>query len=320
MPSLTLSARPSLDLFKNHLETPMGKFYSQFTNWLLLYFVLGGIFILEGIVALTLYKGPALLISRMDFTTVYAFHTAVTYTCCQLAIDLLACKVLRGWGCFSKRTVGRQWLIWLAGFALAFIVHRTVVLCLVHIYAPEIVTYYSDSQNIRPGHWAVFMYTLLFWIAGAYLAVKIIIQWQKKLFAEDRSVDTKSGAHYGSLAVSMDHRVIKIPFPAISHISVEDHYSRIFYMKNDKLQNIFIRKPLKALQQSLPNDHFFQVHRSYLVNLNHVSGLFNNNRKLKMRWAQNGVALPVSRHRLSDLRDRLQEYPSAQMTEDPGST
>jgi len=74
------------------------------------------------------------------------------------------------------------------------------------------------------------------------------------------------------------------------------------------LHNVFIRTPLKALQQSLPGDHFLQIHRSHLVNLMHVSGFSKDRRAIRLIWTQNEVILPVSRYRLSDLRTRLMDY------------
>ena len=308
MPDLIPQGDRFLGLLRAHMQTSVGGFYSQPTNRLLIYFVLGGIFILEGLLALAFYKGPSLLISHMAFTTVYALHTALTYTGCQLAVDILACRLLPDWGCYPKRTVGRQWLVWSAGFMLAFIVHRTVVLCLVHFYAPEVVAYYADPQHTRPSATVAFFYTLPYWSAGVFLAVSIIVHVQKKLFSKASCDALKRKEACGSLKVSTDSRIFQIPHLLIVHITVEDHYSRIYYLKNNVLQNVLIRMPLRALQQSLPTDHFFQIHRCHLVNLRHVYGLSKNRRELKMKWAQNGGKLPVSRNRLPDLRRRLMNY------------
>ena len=305
MRNLILTTYPHMGLFSTHMRTSVGSFYSHLTNRLLLYFFLGAVFMLEGLFALALYKGPSLLISHMAFTTVYALHTAVTYTCFQLAVDVVAGRFLPDWGCFSKRTLSKQWLIWATGFILAFIFHRTVVLCLVHIYAPEVVAYYVDSQLPYPNHGAVFFYILPYWAAGVFITLNIGIQIQKRMCPSDERIIRKQAVAFGSLTVSTDNRTFEISYPNISHITVEDHYSRIYFIKQNSLQNVFIRTPLKALKKSLPEDLFFQIHRSHLVNLRYVSGFLKNKRLLTMKYAQNEASLPISRYRLSDFHNRL---------------
>ena len=305
MLNLTMPGYRMLDLLKSYMQISLENYYAHFTNRLLLYFVLGGIFLLEGLIALTFYKGPALLSSHMAFTTVYALHTALTYSFFQLAADVLACRLMPTWGCYPRRTVGKQWLIWSAGFVLAFIVHRTIVLCLVHVYAPEVIAYYADPHRLRPSHVAVFFYALPYWTAGVFLAVTITLQFQGRLSLKDRQAGPQQAASDGVLKVSVDNRSLEIHHSLISHITVEDHYSRIYFFKDDALHNIFIRTPLKVLHQSLPKNVFFQIHRSHLVNLAHVCGFSRKNWELKMKGTHAETALPVSRYRLSDLRSKL---------------
>ncbi len=310
MPNMTLPTYLSPDLIRTHMRASLGGFYSDYPNRLLLYFVLGGIFMVEGLLALALYKGPYLLISHMDFATVYALHTALAYTGCQLAVDFLASTLLPDWAGYPRRTVGKQWMIWSTGFVLAFIVHRTVVLCLVHIYAPEVVAYYADPQRLRPNHWAVFLYTLPYWTAGVFLAVSISLRLQGRRSSNGRHIRSQGPTPRGALTVSNNGRILEIPYPDISHISVEDHYSRIHFVRDNTLHSVFIRKSLKSLRQLLPDDSFLQIHRSHLINLSHVFGLSKNRLELRMTCARDGVTLPVSRYRLSELRTRLENHPS----------
>lgn len=309
--SILVANRP-LNTLRTHLRTSVGNFYSHLTNRLLLYCLLGALFFLEGLVGLMVYKGPSLLISHMAFATVYALHTGLTYTGCQFAADVLACRLLPDWGCYHKRTVSKQWLIWFAGFTLAFVIHRTIVLCLVHIYAPDVVAYYADPRRLRPSHGTVFFYILPYWAAGIFLAVNIVIHVQKRLFSKEGPGDRNHSPTCGSLAVNLNDKSFAIPYREISHITVEDHYSRIYFIKDNAMQNVFIRKPLKALRQSLPEDRFLQIHRSHLVNLRLVCGLSRTRRELTLKSAQNETILPVSRYRLSDLCKRLMDYPSEQ--------
>ncbi|MBU0513611.1 MAG: hypothetical protein KJ621_02450, partial [Proteobacteria bacterium] len=67
-------------LTKNYLAQPLGAFYADFTSRLLLYFLLAGLFFVEVLLALAVYKGPSILVSHMAFSTVYALHTALAFT------------------------------------------------------------------------------------------------------------------------------------------------------------------------------------------------------------------------------------------------
>jgi DNA-binding LytR/AlgR family response regulator len=132
---------------------------------------------------------------------------------------------------------------------------------------------------------------------------------KKWLSSKNEHTFRESDSLSGSLTISIDNRTIEIPHKDISHITVEDHYSRIYFQKENTMQNLFIRASLKSLQQSLPEDPFLQIHRSHLVNIRYVCGLSKNKREVKIRCAQDEATLPISRHRLSDLRISLMACP-----------
>jgi len=86
-------------------------------------------------------------------------------------------------------------------------------------------------------------------------------------------------------------------------VSVSD----ILYLKSDhvyvevvlKKKTLLIRKSLKALLEELPENLFFQVHRSYAVNIDHVVSFGAGILVLS------GIEIPVSRSFQHDLVDRL---------------
>ncbi|MCG8574866.1 MAG: response regulator [Flavobacteriales bacterium] len=99
---------------------------------------------------------------------------------------------------------------------------------------------------------------------------------------------------------------LKIPLKSGTVTELVD-VSDILYMKSDhvyvevmlKNKSILVRNSLKNLLAELPEDHFFQVHRSYAVNLQHVVSFGAGILFLS------GIEIPVSRSFQTDLLRRL---------------
>lgn len=89
----------------------------------------------------------------------------------------------------------------------------------------------------------------------------------------------------------------------ISVISAHDNYSEVQLADGAK---IFLRKSLKAWEDTLPATHFMRVHRTQIVNLTRVTG-YERDGEEHTRLFVAGVPEPVvaSRDRWTDLRDRL---------------
>lgn len=66
----------------------------------------------------------------------------------------------------------------------------------------------------------------------------------------------------------------KVTFQEIMWVSPEGNYS-IIHLKDDN--KFVVRMPLKDFHAQLPNERFFRTHRSYVVNLEHISGINSNN-------------------------------------------
>ena len=58
-----------------------------------------------------------------------------------------------------------------------------------------------------------------------------------------------------------------LPLKHISIISAENEYSKIVLCNG---QNILVHKSLKKWEEKLPDNHFKRIHRSTIVNINHI--------------------------------------------------
>ena len=325
--------RPANKL-RQYLSTPLDDFYAFGVNRLMLYCLLTCFFMLAGFLAWMVYISPHFLIKRMAFTTVYVLHNAVAYTLCHYLVDALANRFWPAWAGYEKRTVGRQWAIWSGGFVLGFILHRTVVRSLVYVYASQALTALSNHPGFPPSHFTFALAMPPFWAIAVAAVIQVALKRQQaqqqahasaikamlssqsppvpaRQAADSRAVRDQDDRNSlgGVLALKADAGEIKIPHAQITHITVEDHYSRIFFAhgNGDGLRNVLIRLPLKKLLQALPRDAFVQIHRSHVVNLSHVERMEKTGRECRLVLNPDGVTLPVSRYRLPHLKPRLED-------------
>jgi two-component system LytT family response regulator len=93
------------------------------------------------------------------------------------------------------------------------------------------------------------------------------------------------------------------PVMEISVISAHDNYSEVQLADGAK---IFLRKSLKAWEDTLPATHFMRVHRTQIVNLARVTR-YERDRDEHTLLTVEGAAdrIAASRDRWSDLRARL---------------
>ncbi len=99
---------------------------------------------------------------------------------------------------------------------------------------------------------------------------------------------------------------LRARFVAVTEISVitaHDNYSDVHLGDGSK---IFLRKSLKAWEDTLPATHFMRVHRTQIVNLARVTRYQRDGDEHTLLFVD-GAAEPVSasRYRWSDLRERL---------------
>ncbi len=93
----------------------------------------------------------------------------------------------------------------------------------------------------------------------------------------------KVGESNSHLNVKTDKKVYRIPFDDISHIESTGDYMKI----HTKDRVLISADTLKNLVETLPSDIFFRIHKSYLVNVEHVEFLEGNRLKV------NDKMLPV---------------------------
>jgi len=97
------------------------------------------------------------------------------------------------------------------------------------------------------------------------------------------------------------HSIIK--FEDILYLEAQNQYTK-WHLKNKS--SFLLRNPLSKYSNIFPNS-FFQIHRSFVVNLNHISS-FDNGRGGFL--AIDTIKLPISYRRKPALIQKLKELSS----------
>ena len=253
----------------------------------------------------------------------------------EVAIFFLSNPALkRGMQKSRKITVGQQWPLvfinFLVGYGV-FVMANDMVIPLIY---PE---FSGVSDEIRT--WGLFLKILPLWFFIAFVVFQMEIkknlagsleqarQINRLLEQRNREFATaplrrgspsssKQASPVSSIPESAS-RSFRIPGNngedtldpgIISHISVEEHYSRIFVKKKQELEEIEVRISLKEALRQLPATAFVQIHRSHVINLAHVSHIKQSARSYRIFMGDQVDALPMSRHRVSKVLPILQEF------------
>lgn len=96
------------------------------------------------------------------------------------------------------------------------------------------------------------------------------------------------------------HSIIKINLSEIVYIKNDDHYVEFFFV-DDKKE--CIRQNLNNIRSQVEHYGFLQIHSRYLVNCKYVYSIEQKNIILT-----NGVQLPLSRNRSTEVKDKFQLY------------
>lgn len=94
----------------------------------------------------------------------------------------------------------------------------------------------------------------------------------------------------------------------IIYLRSDGNYLEVYYWDEAKsLQMELIRNRMKAIVDLLPADAFFQCHKSFVVNLDHLVAVQGNARNFELNLQYVPDAIPVSRAKSADLQTVLHD-------------
>lgn len=117
----------------------------------------------------------------------------------------------------------------------------------------------------------------------------------------ETAIKEQKGINRLTLPSGQGYRLVDVD--DIIHIEADSNYS-IFHLKNK--EKITVSKVLKDYEEILPEERFFRIHKSSIVNLKYVKEYHNKNGLVLL--LQNGESLVVSRRRASDFFEKIKTY------------
>lgn len=101
------------------------------------------------------------------------------------------------------------------------------------------------------------------------------------------------------ITITADGKLIFLEPSEISFIESDGNYSSIFLSNGKK---IVITKKLKEVNVLLPEEHFFRIHNSYIVNLDKIREFYKTDGYVVL---DGNHKIPVSRQKKSDFLDKV---------------
>lgn len=101
------------------------------------------------------------------------------------------------------------------------------------------------------------------------------------------------------ITISTDGKLVFLETENIIYIESDGNYSTFIMQDNQK---IVVTKKLKEVNAILPENYFFRIHNSYIINLNKIKEFIKNDGYVVM---VTNDKIPVARQRKSDFLDKV---------------
>lgn len=97
------------------------------------------------------------------------------------------------------------------------------------------------------------------------------------------------------LYVRQSDTFVKVSWVDILYIESMQNYTKLHF----KDKSLVIHQTMKAIEESLPTEHFFRIHKSFLINITHIDMISGG------RLFINKTELPISRTRKEELLNQV---------------
>lgn len=124
-------------------------------------------------------------------------------------------------------------------------------------------------------------------------SLKTAVFFGLKRYEERKTINKQ--APKGSLKVMDKGYLVPIPFSEILYLKADGLYTKIY----TKVKSYLVRDILKGFEEKLPEDQFFRVHKSYLINVEHVTSF--NAKKINL----GETPVPIRRGLYKELIEKL---------------
>ncbi len=116
---------------------------------------------------------------------------------------------------------------------------------------------------------------------------------------ENVLLDFHSKNNQKKITISTEGKLIFLKLDEILFVESDGNYCTLFLLDNQK---ILVTKKLKEIDSLLPDESFFRIHNSYIINLNKIKEFLKTEGYVVM---ESGHRIPVARQRKSDFLEKL---------------
>jgi len=88
-----------------------------------------------------------------------------------------------------------------------------------------------------------------------------------------------------------------------THAIAEGNYTDFYFIEESRSKSVTYRISLSSFEMQLEGSNLKRCHRSYLVNLNHVSNVSGNAQGLKLSLTDSPFEIPVSRKYIPAIKE-----------------
>lgn len=139
---------------------------------------------------------------------------------------------------------------------------------------------------------------------GAYIKQNKL---QKKYTSGARTLNASIASHSGirensgardliQFTGENQHELLQLNASQVLYLEAADNYVRIFYVEEGTLKSQLLRSTLKNMEAQLAaHPQFFRCHRTYIVNLHHITHVSGNAQGYKLELKHTAQTVPVSR-------------------------
>lgn len=210
-----------------------------------------------------------------------------------VVISILAVHFLEN---YKYEKQGQKWFLWNEILSIAIIMTSIVICC--YFYNIFIV---NNQNEVSFRDWL--LYYLYFGFPFLPILTPVLVYLRSKfgvikaLITQDPKPDI--------IHISGENKVEKLTIDSNNFIyaQAQQNYVIIFFKENDMVSQKMLRSTLTRLASQIPNA--WQVHRSFLVNLDFLKSVQGNSRKRSMSFTLPIDDIPISNKYYQALTERL---------------
>ncbi len=107
------------------------------------------------------------------------------------------------------------------------------------------------------------------------------------------------------VALGTGESAIEVECSSIILVSAEENYCQVVVLNDPSVSSTLVRSTFQSVEQTLQGERFIRVHRSYLINVDHVERVHREGRRFLVKMQNWENEVPVARSRLDDVLKRL---------------